>query len=222
MIDLYCERIGPELLAEPVNVLTNLAFVLAAWAVWHLARQHQYLNVESWSLIFSSVMIGIGSTLFHSFATNWAQTLDIVSILLFQIIFIWLYLRRIAYIHPGIVSLVITGFLAIVLFASRFPEMLNGSLLYFPSILALLGFSAYHFKQSSFDRLALFAASAVFILALILRSIDTAVCHGFPVGTHFLWHMLVAVVLYLSARTLILGLKASKEEAGSRVKRGRV
>jgi len=30
-----------------------------------------------------------------------------------------------------------------------------------------------------------------------LRPIDLEVCDYFPVGTHFLWHLLNAVVLYL-------------------------
>ena len=186
---------------------------MAAWAAWRLARHHKSLNAETWTLIIFSVMIGIGSTLFHTFATNWSQMLDIVSILLFQLIFIWLYLRRIAYIHPGIVTVATAGFLAIVLFASRFSETFNGSLLYVPAILVLLGFSTYHFRQCRYDRRALFAATGVFILALIFRSIDTAVCPSFPIGTHFLWHILVAVVLYLSTRTLILNRVNSKHLA---------
>jgi hypothetical protein len=216
MIDPYCERYGPELLAEPINAFTNLAFLVAAWAVWRLARHHKSLNAETWALITFSVMIGIGSTLFHTFATNWSQILDIVSILLFQLIFIWLYLRRIVGIHSGIVTVATASFLAIVLFASGFSEMLNGSLLYVPAILVLLGFSIYHFRQCRYERGALFTATGVFILALIFRSIDTAVCPGFPIGTHFLWHILVAVVLYLSTRALILNQVSSKQ--GLRVK----
>jgi len=39
MIDLYCERLGPGLWAEPLNALTNLAFLLTALASWQLARR---------------------------------------------------------------------------------------------------------------------------------------------------------------------------------------
>lgn len=204
MIDLYCERYGPELLAEPFNAFTNIAFVVAAWAVWRLARYHKSLNVETWLLIIFSAMVGIASTLFHTFATNWSQMLDIISILVFQLIFIWLYLLRVANIHAGIVAVATAGFLVTVLFTLRFSEMLNGTLLYVPAIIVLLGFSIYHFMQCQYEPRALFAATGVFILALIFRSIDTAVCPDFPIGTHFLWHILVAVVLYLATRALIL------------------
>ena len=36
-----------------------------------------------------------------------------------------------------------------------------------------------------------------------LRSIDNAVCDAFPIGTHFLWHLLAALVLYLFGRGLV-------------------
>jgi len=39
-----------------------------------------------------------------------------------------------------------------------------------------------------------------------LRSVDEAACPYIPIGTHFLWHALIAVVLYLSMRALILNL----------------
>jgi hypothetical protein len=38
-MDVYCERVGPELLAEPLNAITNASFLLAAWAAWVLARR---------------------------------------------------------------------------------------------------------------------------------------------------------------------------------------
>ena len=39
MIDLYCERQAPGLGAEPINALTNLAFLVSAWATWRLMRR---------------------------------------------------------------------------------------------------------------------------------------------------------------------------------------
>jgi hypothetical protein len=37
-VDIYCERIDPGFWAEPVNALTNLAFLLAAAFVWPRVR----------------------------------------------------------------------------------------------------------------------------------------------------------------------------------------
>ena len=51
MIDLYCERFGPGIWAEPINALTNLAFLVAAFAAWRLADQYRSLSVTTELLI---------------------------------------------------------------------------------------------------------------------------------------------------------------------------
>jgi hypothetical protein len=33
-VDIYCERLGPGLWAEPLNAVTNVAFFVAAWLAW--------------------------------------------------------------------------------------------------------------------------------------------------------------------------------------------
>jgi len=78
MIDLYCERLGPGLWAEPINAFTNLAFLVAAFVSWRLADQHKLLSGDTWVLIGLMTAIGIGSGLFHTFANSWSQVLDIL------------------------------------------------------------------------------------------------------------------------------------------------
>ncbi|EDM67003.1 hypothetical protein PE36_14019 [Moritella sp. PE36] len=80
-INIYCERLGPELLAEPINLFTNIAFLLAAVL---LLKQLSTPNKHITGLIGLLFIIGIGSMLFHSFATSWARFLDVLPILLFQ------------------------------------------------------------------------------------------------------------------------------------------
>jgi hypothetical protein len=82
---LYCERAEPGLFAEPLNALTNVAFFVAAWAAWSLARRSRTAPADIGLLIALSIVIGIGSTLFHTFAAVWARVLDEVPILLFQL-----------------------------------------------------------------------------------------------------------------------------------------
>ena len=43
-------------------------------------------------------------------------------------------------------------------------------------------------------------AAAIFIVSLALRIVDLDICDAFPLGTHFLWHVLNAVLLYLLLR----------------------
>ena len=82
-IDAYCERIGPGFWAEPVNAVTNLAFVIVAFWLWRRAH-----GVER---ILCAVLltIGVGSWLFHTYAVVWAGIADSLSILVFILVYIF-------------------------------------------------------------------------------------------------------------------------------------
>ena len=67
-VDGYCERMGPEYWAEPINAITNLAFVLAALVMWRRARGVPLAR----ALCVVLGLIGIGSYLFHTHAQVWA------------------------------------------------------------------------------------------------------------------------------------------------------
>jgi hypothetical protein len=204
MIDLYCERIGAGLLAEPVNVITNAAFFVAAWAAWSLARRSNALSTDIHALAALSIMIGVGSGLFHVFAVGWARILDEVPILLFQLWYLWMYTRRIMTLRVRFAAASIAGYMVAAIFCRRFPHLLNGSLVYAPALILMLYLGLYHFLQNKRERFLLLATLGVFLASLTFRSIDDAVCSFVPVGTHFLWHILNGVVLYLSMRALIL------------------
>jgi hypothetical protein len=204
MIDLYCERIGAGLLAEPVNVFTNVAFFIAAWAAWSLARRLNALSTDIRVLTALSIVIGAGSGLFHAFAAGWAKILDEVPILLFQLWYLWLYTRRIMTLRAEFAAASIAGYMAAAIFCRQFPHLLNGSLVYAPALILMLCLGLYHFLQHKAERSLLLATTGVFLASLALRSIDEAVCPYVPIGTHFLWHILNGVVLYLSMRALIL------------------
>ena len=204
MIDLYCERCGPGLLAEPLNATTYLAFLIAAWAAWVLARRLNSLSSGIQGMIFLAVSIGIGSALFHTFATGWGRVLDVVPILLFQLLFLWFYTRQVIEIRAVLAAAAVVIFLVTTLMGRQFPEVLNRSLTYAPAFLLLVGLGLYHLVKRKPGRLLLVAAAGVFALSFLFRSIDLAVCPYFPIGTHFLWHILTAGVLYFLMRVLIL------------------
>ncbi len=121
MVDLYCERISAGLWSEPVNASTNLAFFVAAWAVWGLARRLRALSTGIGVLIALIVTIGIGSSLFHTFATTWARVLDAVPILIFQLVYLWLYSREIIKMRSGYAVGLLLGFLVAAYFGRQFP-----------------------------------------------------------------------------------------------------
>jgi len=49
----------------------------------------------------------------------------------------------------------------------------------------------------------LLVAGTVFAVSLVLRIVDLQVCGVFPLGTHFIWHILNAVVIYAVLRGAI-------------------
>jgi hypothetical protein len=201
VIDLYCERLEPGLLAEPLNALTNGAFLVAAWRLQRLARRGDGSDRGVLALAALALAIGIGSGLFHTFATGWALAADVVPILLFQLLFLLLYLRRQVGLGAAPAAGLCLAFLLACLAGRSVPAALNGSLAYAPTlaVLALLGWHQLHSRQSWL----LLEATGLFSLSLLLRSLDNALCPHWPIGTHLFWHLLNAAVLVLSGQALL-------------------
>lgn len=94
----YCEPIDITLWAEPANAVTNLVFIVAAFAIAHtLSRYGQAMSKvwELWLLAGLMAAIGIGSFLWHTIATPWAAVTEVVPILLFINVFLLSFLVRI-------------------------------------------------------------------------------------------------------------------------------
>lgn len=201
MIDLYCERVGSGLLAEPLNAFTNLFFLLAAVRCAHLARQAARVDALLLALILFA--IGLGSGLFHTFATAWAQWLDVSPILIFQVVYLWLYVRRVAGLGVTTAVSLLVLFFAAIFVSAQFPEMLNGSLSYVPTAAALILIGAYHLNARHADAIAILTAGTLFLVSLTARTVDEVLCVYWPLGTHFIWHTLNALVLFMVLRTYI-------------------
>ncbi|MDI3326642.1 ceramidase domain-containing protein [Pontibacterium granulatum] len=203
MIDLYCERLDPTFWAEPVNALTNLSFLIAAFFIWRLASRSGSPALTHWVLILLAAAIGLGSFIFHTLASNWARWVDIIPILIFQLVFLWLYFVEIIGVRRSIALLGVVAFLALALHSRQYAYLLNGSPVYAPTIITLLMLGIWHHIHYSHRRSALLLAAAIFCLSLTFRTIDNAVCTSFPLGTHFLWHLLNGLVVFISAVVIV-------------------
>lgn len=203
-VDNYCERLGPGLWAEPLNALTNLAFLVAAWSIWRLASKRGVLTARVWILIFLVATVGIGSALFHTFADTLTLWADIIPILIFQLVFLWLYMRELMEIRRSYAAGALALFLAAALGGEFVPEVLNGSLTYLPALLVLVILGIYHYRCDMVERALMLIAAGVFLLSLTFRTMDSGICAYVPFGTHFLWHVLNATLLYLVSRAYVL------------------
>jgi hypothetical protein len=211
MLDLYCERTGPGFWAEPVNAFTNIGFLFAAFFSWHLALRDQVQDSGIAAITIMIVAIGIGSFLFHSMPTAVTRWLDIVPTFVFQLLYLGIYSRRVINLSmPGSVTFLLV-FLAVAVVASPFTEMINGSLIYAPALLVIFVLSAYHYQSRKLQRHLLLAAASVFLLSVVLRSFDIRICTRFEPGTHFLWHVLNALVIYLAMRSLLVNLSTGSD-----------
>jgi hypothetical protein len=202
-VDLYCERVGAEFWAEPINALTNISFIFAAWSAWHLSRRSSTLSPGIWLLLTTAVAIGFGSFVFHTVATNWARVLDVLPILIFQLLFLWRYAREVIALSRPTSGLLLGAFIVTAFLGRQFPEVLNGSLIYAPAFLVIVSLGLYHAQTAPIGRFDLLAAAGLLVASLFFRTIDNMVCSTFPIGTHFLWHIFNGFVVYLVMRSLV-------------------
>jgi hypothetical protein len=77
----------------------------------------------------------------------------------------------------------------------------GSSAAYLPALLALFGVGAWLVWKGRPGGHGLLAAGGVFALSLAMRMLDEPRCPRWPLGTHFLWHALNALVLALCLRT---------------------
>lgn len=198
-VDLYCERTGPGLWAEPANALTNVAFIAAGlWGVWQVRRHKTgaFAEVLAWWV----VAIGIGSTLFHTFASKGTIWADILPIAGFTLAYTLFNLRRFLGMDWGKAILVFVAFYAVAgLITYAVPDWLrqasNGTTGYLPPFLALAFFGAWVAATGNRAGWYNLTGSAIFVVSVICRMIDPLVCASFPLGTHFLWHVFNGLML---------------------------
>lgn len=204
-IDAYCERVGPEIWAEPVNAITNLAFIIAALALTMLLarmRASAGRSLGNWLLVFLIFAIGIGSFLFHTFATVWAAMADTIPIALFILLYTYLAVTRFigAAIWGGLLA--VLGVLGLAVGLPMLTGIPGGPYIAALVTMAIIGLYLRSRRNHPAGQ-ALLTAALIFAISLGLRTIDETVCVSFPMGTHFLWHLLNAIVLYLVTRAMI-------------------
>jgi len=207
----YCERQDLSFWSEPLNAWTNLAFILAATAAFALWRRKRINDTPALALILVTASVGVGSFIFHTVATRGAVLLDVIPIAIFIYGYFFLALRRYFGLGALASSAITILFVSGSYLMDSFVHGLNGSVGYLPALAALISFAALlsgpmgqNSPTARGEASGLAAAALVFAISLFFRAIDRDVCALFPLGTHFLWHMLNAVVLWILLRTAIL------------------
>ena len=205
-LDRYCERLEPGLWAEPLNVVSNLAFAVAAVALYRVYRESPHAGREVPWLIALVAAIGIGSAFWHVFAQRWAEYADAMPILLFISLYLVVALyRRVTTRWAWVLALFALFHIANYATQVALPAgYLNGSGFYLPTWLTLVLMGLYLLWRRHPDAPRFGIAALWFLLALGFRTLDPSLCAAVPIGTHFLWHLLIAVVVYQLVAVLIV------------------
>lgn len=193
-IDAYCERTSAAYWAEPVNALTNAAFLIAACVMWR--RTERLPMARAMCLVLG--VIGVGSYLFHTHANRLTAMMDVLPILAFILLYLFAATRDLL----GLRGWMPWG--AVVLF---FPYAigagaalgavlpLGSSASYAPIPPLILAYAWAVGRSAPGTGRGMALGAGILIVSLTFRTLDGPLCDAVPLGTHFLWHILNGLML---------------------------
>lgn len=201
-VDYYCERTAPGLWNEPLNAFTNLAFIVSAYFLWRRARATGAVKAGPCTTVPIALLFltGLGSLALHVTATRLGALFDTIALsacLLATVLagairwLSWRWWAALAW--PA-------GMALLAVAAGRWIDLPGasylGALATGAALAVLLVLRGHHAWQW------LAGALLIFLPSYALRTVDLPLCETLPHGTHFAWHVLNAVVLYLAIRPL--------------------
>lgn len=197
---MYCERDTAGWFAEPLNTVSGLAFFISAWQAW---RQLEGARLrEQWDLHLLAGLIGlvgVASMLWHASGIGWLHWFDAAAVTAFVLAYWQVFLVRVSRLGWAglVVGWLLTG-AGLALFYLLLPRLLLGStLVYAPLLLLLLAGIVMSMRVDRRLARDLFLASILFLLAMVVRAADLLLCEWVIVGTHWLWHLLTAGLLFV-------------------------
>lgn len=197
------------MLAEPINLVTNLFFVagglMAMYLIMRLPPEPNRKRFDLSLLALTLIAIGIGSGLWHLMPSHETLLMDVIPITLFINLYMVSTMRRILRFSWSRLLLWWSVYAALtVAFQKGFsPELLNGTIMYAPTYLALVALTGAVATRSAYVGKVFLSMLLLWTASLAFRTIDMNVCSIVKSGTHYLWHTLNAVVLYRLLAVLI-------------------
>ena len=195
-IDGYCERLEPGFWNEPVNAVSNLAFLLAALIMAHRLRGAGLPLARG--MVWILAIISLGSFLFHTFATVWASVADVGPIMAFILLYVFASVQD--YMRLGRIwaMLSVPLFFFYTALGVQFTQYIPGigsSAEYAVIPPLILFFAAFVWRHNRATGRGLVIGALLLTLSIGFRSLDLANCAANPLGTHFIWHILNAIML---------------------------
>jgi hypothetical protein len=192
-IDGYCERTDFTYWSEPLNATTNIAFIIAALIFWRRSADVPMARVLS-GILF---IIGIGSYLFHTHATNWASVADVGPIGIFILVYLFVVNRDMVpmgrWYAVFATALFIPYAATLVPILNQIPFVRISN--FYWTVPILLGIYALILRRRPGIAQGFLFGAALLCLSITIRSLDEILCDVIPIGTHFMWHVLNGIML---------------------------
>lgn len=197
-IDNYCERIDFSFWSEPVNAVTNVAFLIAAVMAWRVVRDRDDWGVRALIVILATSASGrscfiplppagpVWRMYFRSRRLYWSTSG-------------WRRFGCCARLSGAAFWPLrcFFPFYAVVTFiVVTLTDGLNGSEGYVPSVLIMAGYGLWLKPDKPEAGRGLLIASGLLAVSLVARMADQAVCSAVPIGSHWVWHIMNAIVMY--------------------------
>lgn len=206
--DNYCERTDLSYWSEPVNAVTNLAFILAALVMWKRSGQNTGAKV----LCVILFVIGAGSYLFHTFATAWAALADTAPIGLFILTYLFLVNKNVVSWPWWVAALGTAAFIPyaaiLVPFLNQIPFVMISNFYWTVPIL-LCAYAFFIRSKHPQTALGFVLGAALLSVSITMRSLDEILCNAIPIGTHFLWHcmngLMLGYMIHVYTRHMLAG-----------------
>ena len=192
-MDLYCERIDPGFLGEPLNMLSSMAYVFVAAAfLWMVKNKPKDIHYRNMAII--AVSVGATSTIFHAWPMIFTEFFDLIAVSLFAVYFFWYAVQKLLNTSP-VITWVAMGALGGAFGACAYfitDENIRNHTMVFGifAILCLMLIDA-RFRLAKY-----YAALGLFVAAIASRMLDTPLCNMVPIGTHWLWHIFSAIAVF--------------------------
>ncbi|NKE55499.1 hypothetical protein FXN61_01140 [Lentzea sp. PSKA42] len=197
-VDAYCERLGPGIWAEPLNAITNLAFLIGALL---LLRKQAPPSLKALPILLA--LVGLASLSFHTLATPLTGALDSAFIAVFVLYYVVVFAHHYRQIRWSLAWIAAPVFIAFAIAVGLLVRVGPG--IYLPALIALLILA----PLAGEDWKWFAGAAGVFAISLTLRTLDDPLCGQITIGTHFLWHILNAVTLWLVSEAIIRRARAA-------------
>ena len=221
-------------LAEPINMISSAFLILTALAGLWIYRRLPYSrkSADHRLLIGLAFLVGAGSIAFHLLASQWSELFHMIPLILFFMVYLAIALNSFLDVPAGWVALITVLYLTLTIAGLTMScsfldsamqpswlgsarqtggatSCLNGASGYFPTLIALAVLGAILRKSSHKAASALMMATAVFFLVLVFLAVDSVYCTtvslmGHATGTHFISHILLAVVLFILLRSAMI------------------